>query len=74
MRYNTIPLFDITGTYPMLSADNDNKFPQEVYDNRFKCDHYNHFMQQTQAEIGFIALTNLKLYKGPEKNGTWYLT
>ena len=30
---------------------------------------YNHFMQQTQAEIGFIPLIDLKLYTGPEKSG-----
>ena len=63
--YEMTPIFDINGTCPMLNV-HDNRFPPEIYQNHFTCAPYNLFMLQTQAEIGFISLTDLKLYQGPE--------
>ena len=61
------PIFDINDTLFMSTPDNE-KLPLEIYQNRFTCASYNHFMQQTPVEIGFIPLTDLKVYQGPEKH------
>ena len=61
-----VPIFDVTGTYPLLSIENHNKLPQGVYENHVNCARYKQFIQQTTKEIGFIPLTDLKLYTGPD--------
>ena len=43
------------------------KLPPHIYTNRHSCVDYNRFMQQTQIELGFIPLTDVKLYQGPER-------
>ena len=61
-----VPIFNITGNYPVLTMENENNLPG-IYEYRVKCSHYNYFIQQTYKEIGFIPFTNLHLYTGPEK-------
>ena len=60
------PIFDINGASVVHVSDNE-KLPPHIYANRHSFVDYNRFMQQTQIELGFIPLTDLNLYQGPEK-------
>ena len=61
-----VPIFDINGLSVAHGLDNE-KLPPHIYANRHCCGDYNRFMQQSPVELGFIPLTDLKLYQGPEK-------
>ena len=63
------PIFDINGVSVAHGFDNE-KLPPHIYANRHFCGDYNRFMQQSPVELGFIPLTDLKLYQGPEKRWT----
>ena len=60
------PIFDINGASVVHISENE-KLPPHIYTNRHSCVDYNQFMQQTQIELGFIPLIDLKLYQGPER-------
>ena len=61
------PIFDINGA-SVAHGFHGEKLPPHIYANRSFCGNYHRFMQQTRVELGFIPLTDLKLYQGPEKH------